>query len=304
MLNIIIPEENLINLSDVVSADKMLFELDENIEQTPIQGKVFTVNLGNVYYTAAHINTLKTLLEEHGASINLIVATSVNTQLAAIEAGLTVSEKIPEKTLQTKAENTYETLNNQETEEIQEPTQLKITVDIDQEEASQKQEDQDPQPFETQDIDTEKMLEEFLENEINKEEAEKQNETIEIKPVSKKSYSDNTLYIKQTLRSGRTINYDGNVFIIGDCHPGSEIIASGDINVWGILSGIAHAGSKGDTTASIRALKINAIQLRIANMLSRRPDKLLIEKANKTNNFTPEEAKIENDKIQIFSYNY
>ena len=112
-----------------------------------------------------------------------------------------------------------------------------------------------------------------------------------------------TKYIKQTLRSGQVINYEGNVVIIGDCHPGCEITAFGDITVWGILSGIAHAGSGGNQKARVRALKMNAIQLRIANCYSRRPDSLNTVYIEKTNSFTPEEARIINGEIVVFKMN-
>ena len=112
-----------------------------------------------------------------------------------------------------------------------------------------------------------------------------------------------TKYIKQTIRSGQVINYEGNVVIIGDCHPGCEITAFGDITVWGILSGIAHAGSAGNQRARVRALKMNAIQLRIANCYSRRPDSLNTVYIEKTNSFTPEEARIINGEIVVFKIN-
>ncbi len=112
-----------------------------------------------------------------------------------------------------------------------------------------------------------------------------------------------TKYIKQTMRSGQVINYEGNVVIIGDCHPGSEITAFGDITVWGVLSGIAHAGSGGNQKAKVRALKMNAIQLRIANCYSRRPDSLNAVYIEKTNSFTPEEARIINGEIVVFKMN-
>lgn len=112
-----------------------------------------------------------------------------------------------------------------------------------------------------------------------------------------------TKYIKQTIRSGQVINYEGNVVIIGDCHPGCEITAFGDITVWGILSGIAHAGAGGNQKARVRALKMNAIQLRIANCYSRRPDSLNTVYIEKTNSFTPEEARIINNEIVVFKIN-
>ena len=112
-----------------------------------------------------------------------------------------------------------------------------------------------------------------------------------------------TTYIKQTLRSGQIVNYDGNVVIIGDCHPGSEVIASGDITVWGILSGIAHAGAKGNERARVRALKMNAIQLRIANCYARKPDGMNTIFPERTSTFTPEEARVVNGEMVIFKIN-
>ncbi len=108
-----------------------------------------------------------------------------------------------------------------------------------------------------------------------------------------------TLYIQRTLRSGQSITSDGNIVIIGDVNPGSEIIAKGDITVWGILGGIAHAGSEGNQYARIRALKMNAIQLRIADVFARRPDNINIPYIQKTETFTPEEACIHKKQIII-----
>ena len=109
-----------------------------------------------------------------------------------------------------------------------------------------------------------------------------------------------TLYLNQTLRSGQTVTYGGNILIIGDAHPGSEIVAEGDITVWGILGGIAHAGCKGNISSKVRALKLNAIQLRIAGLYARRNDTLNVPYVQKTNEFTPEEAQIEDGKIVIY----
>lgn len=121
-------------------------------------------------------------------------------------------------------------------------------------------------------------------------------------PTSDPVVIDNkqTIYVNQTLRSGQTLEFDGNIVIIGDCHPGSEIKATGDITVWGVLGSIAHAGSKGNRDAKIRALKMNAVQLRIANCYSRRPDGGNIPYIVKSSIFTPEEARIIDDNIVLF----
>ncbi len=112
-----------------------------------------------------------------------------------------------------------------------------------------------------------------------------------------------TTYITQTLRSGQVLEFDGNVVIIGDCHPGSEIRAVGDITVWGVLSGIAHAGYKGNASARIRALKMNAVQLRISNCYSRRPDGTNIPYIIRSSIFTPEEARIVDNEIVLYKIN-
>lgn len=109
-----------------------------------------------------------------------------------------------------------------------------------------------------------------------------------------------TLYLTQTLRSGQTVSFEGNIFIIGDVHPGSEVNATGDVTVWGILGGIVHAGSNGNTDAKVRALKLNPIQLRIANLYSRRNDTINVPYVQKTNEFTPEEARIDKNQIVIY----
>ena len=117
------------------------------------------------------------------------------------------------------------------------------------------------------------------------------------------SDSKHTTYINQTLRSGQVIESDGNVVIIGDCHPGSEIRAIGDITVWGILSGIAHAGYKGNNSAKVRALKMYAVQLRIGDCYSRRPDGTNIPYIIKSSIFTPEEARVVDGEIMLFKIN-
>ena len=117
------------------------------------------------------------------------------------------------------------------------------------------------------------------------------------------SDSKNTTYINQTLRSGQTVESDGNIIIIGDCHPGSEIKAVGDITVWGVLSGVAHAGIKGNKDAKIRALKMNALQLRIASYYSRRPDTTNIPYVIRSSVFTPEEARLTDEDIVLYKIN-
>jgi len=108
-----------------------------------------------------------------------------------------------------------------------------------------------------------------------------------------------TLYIQRTLRSGQSITADGNIVIVGDVNPGSEIKAVGDITVWGILGGIAHAGIEGNRFAKIRALSMNAIQLRIADVFARRPDGDNIPYIQKSDTYVPEVASVDGNNIII-----
>lgn len=109
------------------------------------------------------------------------------------------------------------------------------------------------------------------------------------------------LYLHQTLRSGQTVNHKGNLVIIGDVNNGAEVIAEGDILIWGALRGIAHAGSAGNEAAEIRALKLQPLQLRIAQSIARSPDR---QRAMRGKLATPgpEMARVVDGQIRI-SYN-
>ena len=78
--------------------------------------------------------------------------------------------------------------------------------------------------------------------------------------------------------------------IIGDVNPGAEIVASGDVIVWGRLRGLVHAGALGDETAVICALELTPTQLRIADQIAISPD----EKRGKA---IPEQAAIRSGQI-------
>ena len=139
--------------------------------------------------------------------------------------------------------------------------------------------------------------------EVEKEEVEKEAEpTVSAVFNTASAKEAKTLFINQTLRSGQFVSYDGNVVIIGDSHPGSEIVATGDIIIWGELSGMAHAGAPNNIEASIKALKINALQLRIANCIARRPDSSNVMAQDLP--LKPESAVIVNGDIRIISKKY
>ncbi len=77
-----------------------------------------------------------------------------------------------------------------------------------------------------------------------------------------------TLYHRGTLRGGQALHNLGNLVVIGDVNPGAELVASGDIVVFGALRGVAHAGAQGDRAARVIALELAPTQLRIATLIA------------------------------------
>ncbi len=79
------------------------------------------------------------------------------------------------------------------------------------------------------------------------------------------------LLIKTTCRSGEVVRYPGDVVILADVNPGAEIIADGDIMVWGSLRGLAHAGAGGDIQATIIALNLESPRIQIGPYIGMAP---------------------------------
>lgn len=82
---------------------------------------------------------------------------------------------------------------------------------------------------------------------------------------------EGAVLVRRTLRSGYSLQYKGHVVVIGDVNPGSEIIAGGDVVVWGRLRGTVHAGAEGDESAVVCALDLEPTQLRIAGHIALTP---------------------------------
>ncbi|ADU52293.1 Septum formation inhibitor MinC [Thermaerobacter marianensis DSM 12885] len=78
--------------------------------------------------------------------------------------------------------------------------------------------------------------------------------------------------VRRTLRSGHRLVYDGDVVVLGDVNPGAEVLAAGDVVVFGRLRGTVHAGFKGDPGAVVASLVMEPVQLRIARWIGRAPD--------------------------------
>jgi len=80
------------------------------------------------------------------------------------------------------------------------------------------------------------------------------------------------LLLHRTLRSGQSLQHPGHVVVIGDVNPGAEIIAGGDVVVWGKVRGMVHAGALGDNEATVCALQLTPTQLRIGSHIATSPE--------------------------------
>ncbi len=103
--------------------------------------------------------------------------------------------------------------------------------------------------------------------------------------------------IKRTLRSGRIIHSNGHVVVFGDVNPGAEIVADGDVIIWGRLRGRVHAGARGDETAIVCALDMTPSQLRIAGHIVTSPQ-------DKRRTPRPEVASVRSNQIVVEAWSY
>lgn len=104
--------------------------------------------------------------------------------------------------------------------------------------------------------------------------------------------SEDTLFLRRTIRSGQAIHHSSNIVVLGDVNHGAEVVAGGDIIVWGVLRGMVHAGYPNNENAYVCALLLAPIQLRIAHLLSRPPDGVEAQPR-------PEVAAIRNGRIVV-----
>lgn len=77
-----------------------------------------------------------------------------------------------------------------------------------------------------------------------------------------------------TFRSGQRIETPFSLIVVGDVNPGADLIAGGDIIIFGGLRGTAHASAYDDEAQDriIVALTMQPMQLRIGSVISRGND--------------------------------
>ena len=104
-----------------------------------------------------------------------------------------------------------------------------------------------------------------------------------------------TLYLRGTVRGGQALHHVGNIVVVGDVNPGAELVATGEILIFGRLAGVAHAGAQGDETARVYALDLDATQLRIATFIA-------TDAEDATRASRPEAALVRGGQIVVVSF--
>lgn len=294
MENGVIENGFIVDLSNAKNTSQLIYELSSILDLPEARNKKICLKLGDTDLNQSQLLSIKALIDSMQGEIGLIDTVSAQTRAAAESLGVVVSEL--------KSEIEFETEVSATPDEIDIALGISRGVSYSEENISEEK---------TMEMIPLTPIADFSEVAeaggliLNEDSKYVMMDTTGILPDEQKNHEENpeslpTLYINRTLRSGQTINYEGNIFIVGDAHPGSELVAKGDITVWGILGGIAHAGAQGNVNAKVRALKLNAIQLRIAGLYARRNDTYNVPFVQKSNEFTPEVAVLENNSIVIY----
>jgi septum formation inhibitor MinC len=264
------------------------------------------VNTGYLYLTPAQVRRVVKLIEEAGKPLGVLFTQVPETQQAALAQGFLIKETPvirPRRVIVAPAvadasgtegvENTVDSLANAlfasvegQTSDVDASSVLPMGIIEQQSQPSNIALDCDVLESATTLID-----EPALET---------------IPPVSLENLP--TQVIRGTLRSGRFIEFAGHLLVLGDVNTGAEVRAKGDIVIWGELKGLAHAGFKGSRSAEIRALGMDAVQLRIADIIARRPDRVSAQPAAEwlpsrtaEGAYFPEVARVIEKEIQIFT---
>lgn len=96
------------------------------------------------------------------------------------------------------------------------------------------------------------------------------------------------------IRSGQQFHFDGDLIIQGTINPGAEVLATGDIHVYGPVRGRVLAGIKGDGSAVIACQQFDPELLAIAGQYR------LFEEAHPHRN-QPVVARLDGDSLNLTS---
>lgn len=274
----------IVDLSNAKKTSEIIYELSRILDLPDAKEKNVCLKLGEVNLNQSQLISVRAMIESMDSQLEFVSTVSDETRTAATALGIEVFE----------LENKVEAPDFAENGSVSDVVNPELEIALD-------------KIFGEGDFEERYPEEDEMHEEVRSEEtistdefADDVEDLAEIKKQMKENEKLPTLYVQRTLRSGQSLKSDGNVVIIGDVNPGAEIVAKGDITVWGVLGGIAHAGSEGNSYSRIRALKLHAIQLRIGDVFARRPDTVNIPYVQKTDSFTPEEARVSKKHIIIY----
>lgn len=77
-----------------------------------------------------------------------------------------------------------------------------------------------------------------------------------------------SLVIAGRVRSGQSVHARKHLIVMGDVNPGCELVAGGDILVFGSLGGMAAAGQPDNLDAVILALDFRPLQIKIGTVVA------------------------------------
>lgn len=289
----------IVDLTAAKKTSEIIYELSRVLDMPESKGKHICLKLGSVNLSEAELTSVKALVELMESQLAFISTSSTVTLESATALGIKISEftnEIEAPVFESKeptpeVSNALDNIFGEDSEPKEEKAYENETSTEGKESTVEvKSEDDEISPIVRHD----EVIAEKVEAQEVKEESDE-----EITALKNAPEALPTLYLRKTIRSGQSISSDGNIVIIGDVNPGSEIIAKGDITVWGILGGIAHAGSDGNNYAKIRALKLNPVQIRIGEVFARRPDTINLPYIQKSCEYIPEEAFTYNGSIVI-----
>ncbi len=284
----------IVDLAHSKKTSEVIYELSKILDMPEAKNKSICLKLGNMNLTEPELVSIKALIETMDSKIEFISTTSDITKSSAAELGIEISE----------LGTVVPALDITASEEKNESVNAELETALDKIFGEGDFEERYPEPEEKAETEENNATSddepEVKEGDVQVVEFEELEDLEELRKHDRETEKLPTLYIHRTLRSGQSLSSDGNIVIIGDVNPGAEVIAKGDITVWGILGGIAHAGSDGNVYSKIRALKLNAIQIRIGNIFARRPDTVNTPYIHRTDSFVPEEARVNKKHIMIY----
>ena len=215
----------IVDLTHAVKISEIIYELSRTLDMPEAKEKHIYLKLGAIDLTPEELTSVKSLIELMESKLECISTSSTQTLESATGLNISVSEF---------------------TNEICAPSFDK---------------DDEPKAEVVQALDNifgeekpkdENAIKEIRHDDEFEEPEPSEDEEDHIKELRIEPENLPTVYIRRTIRSGQSISSDGNIVIVGDVNPGAEIIAKGDVTVWGILAGIVHAGSEGNNFARIK----------------------------------------------------